>query len=320
MDTADQYAPTASRYLHCAASEAASATSEFNLSPRPRTIASCHTEAHDLFRLRYNQWLNDRMMAAAFNTLTQNVEHGTCWTLTWDTSLPKKLSQLIIRGVNKIILSLRDQKRQHWIGVFIEGDVKKCHIYNSFLTAIRPPIDAKRSRKRQLIDTKPNSHPELSDVGGYRLQGDKIPKYLPPTFIDAEPPSDDVVTIDQDTTSQDDDTEMSSDHFNEDDETEIADEPDSVISDKSSNDRRPQDSVRLSQMSINRLDTTGAYSANDGNDADDYDHAEFKCPANAYLERECPMTFTDVDEARKHCTNFHSVLLHTDPACDCAIN
>lgn len=70
-------------------------------------------------------------MDAAFDTLTQNTEHGTCSTLTWDTSLSKKLPQLITNGANKIILSLRDQRREIWIGVFIEGDVKKCHIYNS---------------------------------------------------------------------------------------------------------------------------------------------------------------------------------------------
>lgn len=83
-------------------------------------------------------------MDFAFETLTQAAEqsaehgtkHGTCSTLTWDTSLPNKLSQSIVGGYKKIVISLRDQEQGCWIKVLIDGTGKSgsanCYVYNSF--------------------------------------------------------------------------------------------------------------------------------------------------------------------------------------------
>lgn len=165
MDAADQYAFTVSRFLYRdalglgptipASTSTSSSASKSSLlaatsaapslsSTSPRTLPPCQDEAYDLFRLRHNQWLNDRIMDTDFETLTegaerstkQSTEHSTCLASTCDTSLPKKLSQLIFGGVKTIVIPLRGQEQRHRFGVLVDGmetsGSAKCYVYNSF--------------------------------------------------------------------------------------------------------------------------------------------------------------------------------------------
>lgn len=87
--------------------------------------------------------LNDRIMDAAFETLTtDNAEHGTCSKSQWDTTpspMSVKLNKLTTQGVKKVALSLLDHDCKHWFGVFIEkignateGTKYHCYVYNPF--------------------------------------------------------------------------------------------------------------------------------------------------------------------------------------------
>lgn len=186
MDTADRYAPTANRFLlrdaatilaesaststasssdpqpAWAISTAAggSATTQATPYVKPLRLKACHIEAFDLLQLRYNHMLNDRIMDAAFTTITTgNAEHGTCSTLQWNSvSSPMlvKLNKLTTQGVKKIALSLLDHDRKHWVGVFIEktgnateGSGYHRYVYNPF----GPSHSSSAFTKKKLISS-----------------------------------------------------------------------------------------------------------------------------------------------------------------------
>lgn len=184
----------------------------------------------------------------------------------------------------------------------------------------QPVLPLQPQRKRRSIDSDDNaSHskktkttpPEPRMVGRYRLRGAKEARYVPPTYVDPEPPLngdpfDGAMTFGREKrnggtrTGEDRDfaEELSFGSSRSDDLSEILEIPDSL-----------DDPV--SDPAIETIDSDTRRTPFHNDDA------EFECPANGYLERECPATFTNVDEARKHCLKFHHALPLGDPACNC---
>lgn len=105
----------------------------------------------------------------------------------------------------------------------------------------------------------------------------------------------------------------STDSSTPDDETsnrEDDDDDDESDDDDDDDGKPPKSFIHRSEQNKKQLGSTASSGTG---------QQRLNCPANAYLEKQCPATFTDVDDARKHCTRYHFALPSVDPTCDCAI-